>query len=79
MAFLYQPEYFGIIVVIIQLPWWHLSVAAFTMLEWRWIIFEYKDTFPPVESTEVVLQATPTEGHPVTPWEQTLAGLHIGQ
>ena len=44
-----------------------------------WVLFKYKDINPPVEPTEVVLQATTDAGHPRTPWERTLERLHIGR
>ena len=41
------------------------------------MFLEYKYTFPPVEPTKVVAQATPTTGCPGIPWERTLEQLHI--
>ena len=41
------------------------------------MFFKYKNTVLPVDPTEVVVKATPTTGHPRTPWEWTLAQLHI--
>ena len=65
--------------VTIQKPWWNLLVTGLTVWEYCWMLFEYKGNETPVEYSEVVLKITPISGPTGAPWEQTLAGLHIGQ
>ena len=43
----------------VYMIWWNFSFAALTMWKWCWVLFEYQDIFPTVESTEVVLYDTP--------------------